>query len=562
MERLTPLLAAARDRWTALGAMQRRLLIGLAAAAAIGIAVGLLVNRTDYVSLTGQLDPKDAAAVVAKLQELKVPYRIGGDSFAILVPRADKYAAQLALAEAGLPRGSSTGLELFDEPKLGATDFERRVNYLRAQQGELERAIMRMAGVQYANVKLAIPEQSVFVRDRQPVTAAVLVQARAGNSLSAEQVTAIINFLSRSVQGLKAENITVVDAAGRVLTGVPGSPRPGLADPDQIKREQQLQADMEQRVQTLLTPVFGPGNVVARVNVSVNLDETRTESRTVLTGVPREVRSEREATQGRNTAPGGRPPENGAPPVYQGQDAGGVQDVWKTSTATVYELGEKKELSVVGPGANRRVSVGVAINRPDLTAEQVRQVKEMVAAAVGAEPERISVTAMLFNTDGARLFTPTPAAPALPAANPALWVALAGALGIALLGVWGARRRPALATAGGPMLAGAPGAMLTGADGAVPTGAPGALGTEGAAPARELPAAASPLAVVLGRSEPPAEAAAAAAAQEAAGAGAPPAAEVVYTPSPAAQLRNVAIKQIHEAPEEAVALLRAWIRGE
>lgn len=380
-----------------MGGTQRSLLAGLVMAFALATALGFYLNRTEWVVLVSQADPRDAAAIVTRLQELKVPYRPVGDGYTITVPKAEQYTAKLALAQAGLPRGTSVGFELFDEIKFGATDFDRRVNYLRAQQGELERALMRISGVEHVSVRLAIPERTVFVREQQPVTAAVMVQTQAGRKLTTDQVLGIVSFVAGSVQGLSPDNVQIVDHNGRLLsTGL--NPSPGLdgGEGDPHQRQMVLQREMELRIQSLLEPLFGPGNAVARVNLELTAGNSRVESQVMENGAPKTTEVVRESTAG--LSPRANSPGTDPSPIYQGQEGGqtGSGDYWMSRTTTTYELSHRRETSVVPAGSLKRVTVGIAVNRPDLLPEQVLMIKETVAGATGAELAAISVAAMPF----------------------------------------------------------------------------------------------------------------------------------------------------------------------
>lgn len=397
-KRASELLGRFTTAWGRSTATQRWLGAGLLLS--LGVATGLsyYLNQPQWVDVINQADPKDAAAVVARLQELKVPYRPIGDGYTIQVPKSEQYTAKLALAEAGLPKGGSVGMEIFNQPQFGATDFDRRVNYLRAQQGELERALIRINELAYANVKLAIPEQTVFTRDQQPVTAAVMLQLRPGRKLNRDQVAGIVDFVSSSVQGLSPDHVRVVDESGRLLSvGLDAaSGLDGGSDGEQLQRQITMQQDMEQRVQTLLEPIFGQGNVVARVNLTLNLDTSRVENQTVGSSTPKSVDVLRESGQGIPLAAPAGPTGAAAPPVYQGQTPTGMGDQTRTHTTTEYDVSQRKEVTLVAPGSVKQISVGIAVNRPDLTPAQVKQIQDTVAGATGADVAAISVATMAF----------------------------------------------------------------------------------------------------------------------------------------------------------------------
>lgn len=172
-------------------------------------------NTTIY----SNLDLKDASSVVIRLKDLKIPYQLldGGKSIAVPKARADE--ARLGLAEKNLPTGGTIGWEIFDQSKLGATDSDRRIQFIRAISGELSRAINRINSVQDARVLLVIPETKLFEATTSPVTASVLLKLNPGMTLSQEQVNAIVYLVAGSVENLKPQNITIIDTDGNILTG-------------------------------------------------------------------------------------------------------------------------------------------------------------------------------------------------------------------------------------------------------------------------------------------------------------------------------------------------------
>jgi len=442
---LANMLEPVKQTWARFNPTQRWLAGGLLVALVVAVGLGVYLNRPDWVVLVKQADPKDAAAIVARLQELKVAYRPTGDGYTIEVPKTEQYTAKLALAQAGLPKGTSVGMEIFDEPKFGATEFDRKVNYLRAQQGELEKALMRMSDLQYANVKLAIPERAVFVRDQQPVTASVLVQPRSGRVLSPEQVLGIVNFVSGSVQGLVVENVKVVDQSGRLLSGGPNGQGldAGLSvDSDHLKRQNELQAKVEDRVQSLLEPIFGKGNVVARVNLELNLEGTRIENQLVGNSTPKTTDTTRESASTNPTAPvPAAPLDPTAPPVYQASSAtSGGSDQWKARTTTDYAISQTKETRLIPPGAVKRLSVGIAVNQPSMTQETVNRIKDTVANTTGADIASISVLAMSFTKETIPALAPA-SRPVLQLQPTTLAVGLGAAAAVLLVGFVLARHR-------------------------------------------------------------------------------------------------------------------------
>lgn len=444
--RAAELFGRLKAAWSRTGPVQRWLAVGLAAALVLAAGIGYFLNRPQWVVLVSQVEPGDAAAIVACLDEMEVPYRPAGDGYTIMVPESEYYTAKLALAQAGLPNHGTVGMELFDKVTFGATEFDKRVNLLRAQQGELERALMRISEVAYANVKLAIPEQSVFVRDQKPVEAAVLLETRPGKQLSRQQIEGIIQFVASSVEGLDPENVRVVDQSGRLLSAGLGSDDP-LAlemDADQLARQRALQEEMEERVQTLLEPIFGAGNVVSKVHLELNLDASRIESQRVEGATPTRTSTTQEMTTsqpGEAVAVAG---DSAAVPVYQTGDQGannGAQ-TWRQTTETEYGLSQSTQVTVIPPGSIKRISVGIAINQPSLTPEQIAGIQQTVAGATGAEIDAISVIAMAFSQEEPKGVVEAPVGQAPWVIQPLpLAVGAALALLVLLFGVVMTRRR-------------------------------------------------------------------------------------------------------------------------
>src|SRR3989339_321957 len=183
-----------------------------------GCVSGIKNQNSGYITIYTGLDLKDTANVVSRLKELKIPYEVKEEGSAIAVPKDKSDEAKLGLAEKNLPIGGSVGWELFNETRMGATDFDRRIQLIRAISGELSRTIRRIEGVEDAHVQIVLPESKLFEVTKTPVTAAVLLKVVPGIHLRPEQVNGIVKLVSNSVQDLKPENVTIVDDAGNILT--------------------------------------------------------------------------------------------------------------------------------------------------------------------------------------------------------------------------------------------------------------------------------------------------------------------------------------------------------
>ena len=242
--------------------------IGAAAAVVALIVVIAMWSRSpDYSVLFSNIDDRDGGAIVSALGQMNIPYQFSENGSAILIPKDKVHEARMQLASQGLPRGGNVGFELLDQSRFGASQFTEQVTYQRALEGELANSIRAVHSVQEARVHLAIPRETLFVRDRQPPTASVLVSLYPGRSLSDSQVAAIRWLVSSSVPSLSAENVSIVDQDGRLLT-----PPSGEAGSSNAQRD--FVSDIEhravQRILTILNPLLGPGNVRAQVSADVD----------------------------------------------------------------------------------------------------------------------------------------------------------------------------------------------------------------------------------------------------------------------------------------------------
>ncbi|CAP42488.1 flagellar basal-body MS-ring/collar protein FliF [Bordetella petrii] len=250
-------------------ALPKPVLLGVAAALVAIVAVLAMWGREpDYKVLFANLDDRDGGAIVSALGQMNVPYRFSGDGRALLVPADRVYATRMQLAGQGLPRGGSVGFELLDNARFGASQFAEQINYQRGLEGELARSIEAMNTVQSARVHLALPRQSLFVRDRQAPTASVLLHLYPGRSLGDAQVAAVAWLVASSVPDLTAENISIVDQNGRLLSAPLGEGR-GL-DADQSRLRRDIEQRTVERILTILNPLVGPGNVQAQASAEMD----------------------------------------------------------------------------------------------------------------------------------------------------------------------------------------------------------------------------------------------------------------------------------------------------
>src|SRR4051794_38710077 len=202
-----------------LGVRQRITIVTVALLAGGGLFALLRWKReADFRPLYTEMAAEDAGAVVQKLKEAGVPYRLSETGDAVMVP-SDRIAEwRLGMAAAGLPKSGRIGFELFDKTNFGATEFTEHINYRRALEGELERSVMALAEVEQSRVHLTLPKESVFIDQQQPAKASVMVKLRPGSEISAQNVLAVTHLVASAVEGLAPDAVALLDMEGRLLS--------------------------------------------------------------------------------------------------------------------------------------------------------------------------------------------------------------------------------------------------------------------------------------------------------------------------------------------------------
>ncbi|MFK8077147.1 MAG: flagellar basal-body MS-ring/collar protein FliF [Granulosicoccus sp.] len=381
-------------------------------ATALTLGAGLIswTLKPEFVPVAEQGGRADALQIIESLKASAIEYKLDPSTGLVLVPK-DKYAEiQMNLAASGLTSSKSAqGLELLqNESALGTSHFTESARYQHALETELSRTITSMRNVESARVHLAMPKQSVFIRDREMASASVMVKAMAGRTLEDEQVDAIINLVASSIPYLGSEQVTIVDQWGRLLSS--GDDSTSGATRDQFQYARKLEKLYADRIETLLTPIIGAGRVRAIVTTDVDfsVNEQTQES---FEPDAAQLRSEQVDTQiNRNGGaaigiPGAltnQPPGNGTTDAeIPGADGTSTQAQNESSSAIKnYELDKTITHTRRVPGTIRRVSAAVLIDdkisfddagetiRTPLTEEELAQYKQLAQEAVGFSEER------------------------------------------------------------------------------------------------------------------------------------------------------------------------------
>lgn len=406
------------ELWNKTTKRQRQVIIGVAAlvfAAIFGWSYWY-GNRPELVSLYTGLETKDAGDVTAKLKEAGVPYEVqeGKDGATILVPKQKVHDARLDLATQGLPRGHK-GFELFDDSKLGVTEFQNKVNYLQALQGELTRTIEQIEAIEKARVHIVLPEDSLYKKNEKPATASIMLRLRPEKKLSKKEIRGITNLVAHSIQGLTPENITIVNDRGKILNDSEEEQeeqeRNKARDEhkktlEQLEMTRQVEERLQIGLQTLLDQALGQGKAFVRVSVELDFDQRLTDKAVYApvvddAGIIRSQQDISETYTGNSDIPGGPAGTQSNIPGYVATQGNARADYEKKETTKNYEINEEKSKVVASPGSIRHLNVGVLVN-DELNAAQQESIRRSIASAAGIDPRRgdtISVEPVPFNPE-------------------------------------------------------------------------------------------------------------------------------------------------------------------
>jgi flagellar M-ring protein FliF len=395
------------ERWNQLPRARQLILGGIAAATLVAIYFFFIVSKTPtmVVAYSG-LAPEDSAAIADQLQSDGVPYKIEGGGSSVSVPVNQVAEVRIKLAQAGLPKGGSVGLEIFDKTNFGATDFVQQVNYQRGLEGELARSINTLDGVKASRVHIVLPTEAIFSEDQKKTTASVVLQLKPGANLNQDQIHGITNLVTNSVEGLEQGGVTIIDETGHVLFdgATFDSPFSTGATGSQMDLQRQYEASLQNDVQETLSKVVGPGRSAVTVRATLNFDKvTAVEDKfgTADQAVPRSSTTSTETYSGNNLNVGNVPGTgtNGGTGGTSSTTANGDTTYTKTDTTTNNEINKTTSTTVKAPGSVDKLSVSVVLDE-SVTAAQEASITSAVAAAVGLDQVRgdtLSVTRLPFD---------------------------------------------------------------------------------------------------------------------------------------------------------------------
>jgi len=403
------------------------LLASLTAVAAVILYISM--QKPEMTTLYSSVSESEKSKIIASLQNMGIEIQVDPVTGDLLVPASVYHQARISLAAQGLPEFSGGGFDSLENMPLGISRSVEGMKLRQAQEAELGRSVAEISSIQSARVHLAIPEKSVFVRDQTPPTASVFVNLKNGRKLNQTQVVAITNLVSSSVPALSPSNVSIIDQFGNLLSNSPDDPDQALAD-SQLEYRMRLENIYRNRIQSLVTPIVGSGNINAQVNLEI--DFTRKEvSQEIVDPDTIAIRSEQNSLNvtakkdavGIPGAISNEPPQEAT--VNQEQNQAGLalsnnenkeeQEKFETKSSTDlknYEVSKTYETVKNPSNLITRIDAALLIRdrkviNPDtgeetfepVPAEVITQVENLVKSALGIKPERgdtLTVTSQPF----------------------------------------------------------------------------------------------------------------------------------------------------------------------
>lgn len=406
VNRLNQYTSNIKENWNKLSLNQKVLIAGAFLLIVVALLMVILTkdSTSGYEALYTDLTEKDAAAIIEKLEEDKISYKLTDSGTTILVPSEQKYKTRLNLASQNLPHGEA-GLELFLESSFGETQTDKRVKYQSALQGELARTIQALDKVKAAKVNLALPEESLFTENEELPKASVVIRTHESETLTSKEVQAIINLVANSVDKLTTDNVVVVDQNGTLLSDNVALMQTNTTEQLQLQMalKKQYEKEKETAIQSMLDKTLGKDNAVVRVNAELNFDD-REQIDERYTHDPegpfiRSEQSSRESTSSVETPDLNIPGTDNNIPQYQeiiGQ--GGESTSSRSDKITNYELNRTETITRFAQGDVKYdyLTVSVLVNNAaaananlgQTEEERIDKIRSIVATACGLREDR------------------------------------------------------------------------------------------------------------------------------------------------------------------------------
>ena len=372
----------------------------------IGIVFFLMFKESPRTTLFSSLPESEKSRVVEVLRNNGIDVSIDQSTGEVLVPSPEYYEAKMKLAAEGLPSSIPQGYDLLEEIPMGTSRSVEFMKMKQTQEIELSRSINQISNILGARVHLAIPEKSVFVRETAPPTASVFVKLADGRVLSKEQVRSIVHIVSSSIPYMSSDNVTVVDQYGALLSKPENDADSALTE-KQLNHRLKIESLYRERILSLVTPIVGPGNITAQVNIEMDYTNTST-TEEIVDPESIATRSEQNSTDESTDRPARGVPgavANQAPLAAElGLDApnqGEPAEFKQRSTSNVrnYEVSKKVNTTIKAVGNIQKVKTAVLVKNkivetPEglvsqpLSEEDKNKISSLVKEAVGFDTDR------------------------------------------------------------------------------------------------------------------------------------------------------------------------------
>jgi len=360
------LIGQFQEFYKSLGPTKRTALIVSVFAAFMALgSILFMASGKDYAVLLTNVPSDQVTTIIDKLNSRNIPYQLKDESKTILVPKEFLHATQMQLmSEVGSSKMGNIGLELFDKQEFGINSYAQKINYQRALQGELMRAINTLTAVKQSKVILALPAKKTIMEESSPPSASVVVELHPGKELSADQVRGIRFLVANAVEAMEADRVTVIDEHGKMLSrqsdGAVG------ASNEIMDLKQKVEKDLEARIDAMLSKVVGTGKVVARVDATIN-NKLVTSTEEIIDPDKTAIRSQtsqEESLDGARTNPSGIPGSRSNIPGAEDNNGqvGFKQDVKKELKTVNYEVPKTVKNVKEAAGAVEKITVAVLID--------------------------------------------------------------------------------------------------------------------------------------------------------------------------------------------------------
>ncbi len=402
-----------------MSATQRVMVAAISMTVLLALAgLGIWAGQESKGVLAANVSPTEASSIVAQLDKMQVPYELSSDQRTILVPESRVGALRLKFAGDGMLTGDKLGFEKLENAGLGTTDFSQKVIHRRAMEAELSKTIMSLQQVSEATVHITPSNDSPFVTDKEDAKASVLLKLRGSRMLPDENTQAIVNLVAASVEGLKPEQVVIIDQFSRILSRTGRDPMVGASDA-QKKVAREEEDYMVRRVTELLEPVVGIGKVRATAHVELDFDKVKiNEERFDPQGqVERSVQQKDEKVQKRDAGAGVPGTGSNVAPATGGATANVTENSDKKETTTNFEITKTVSATDKATGTVKRVTLAVIVDNLNTwekdakgeatlkhtprSADELKKIRDQVSTAVGIQPKRgdeLTVENMAFAT--------------------------------------------------------------------------------------------------------------------------------------------------------------------